>query len=104
MMAVVMQFMPLLPFYLLEARYFSKVEAADLHSRDHHIESLFAGGANGRRKRFHVVQQFDNALIKAEIAQASADAPVLDQKRSIPRHPGHDLFVGIHFADIPETR
>ncbi len=71
MVAVVMQFIPLssiLP--LSEPGDFGKVEAADLHGRDHHVESLFAGGADGRRKRFHVVQQFDDALIEAEIAQA----------------------------------
>ncbi len=29
----------------------------------------------GRRKRFHIVQQFDDALIEAEIPQAPGNAP-----------------------------
>jgi hypothetical protein len=57
----------------------------------------------GGRKRFHIVQQFDNALIEAKIAQAPATPAVFDQERAVARHAGHDFLVGIHFADVPET-
>src|ERR1700691_2195039 len=104
MVAVVVQLIPLTLFYLLKSRHFSEVEARDLHGGHHHVKSFFAGGPDGRRKRFHVVEQLDDALIEAEVPQAPADTAVLDQESSIARHAGHDFFVGIYFADVPEPR
>ena len=80
---------------------FGEVELVDLHSRDHHIESLLTGGANRRRERLHVREQFDYTLVEAEVPHSSHDVSAIDEEGSIASHPSHDLLIGVDFADVP---
>src|SRR5262249_34930335 len=88
----------------LKARDFGEVKAANLHRRDHHIEGLFAAGADGGAHGLNVVQRVDQALVEAEIADAVFDSPVFHQERAVARHAGENFLVRINLADVPQPR
>src|SRR5690242_3512900 len=87
---------------LLKLCDFREVEIADFHRGHHHFKRFFAGGAHDRAHHFDVAQHFENGLIEAEIAHGGGNAAIFDEKEPIAGHAGHDFFVGINFADIPE--
>src|SRR5579872_811582 len=74
-----------------EAGYLGEVEVPHLHRGHNHVESLFTGRAQGRRKRLHLVQQFDDSLVEAEVSKPVAQSPVFDPERAIACHAGHDF-------------
>src|SRR5215467_366063 len=88
----------------LKLGYLSKVEAAHLHRRDHHIESFFAARANGFSHGFNMIQRVDQALVEAEIADSLLHFPVFHQERAIAGHAGEDLLIGIDLTDVPQPR
>src|SRR5439155_19786802 len=89
---------------LLELRHLCKVEVAHLHGWNHHIERLFAAGADRCSHFFDVREHMNQAFVEAKIAHAVAQLSVFHIKRSIAGHAGEDLFIGINLADVPETR
>jgi len=87
----------------LELGDFGEVEIVDFHGGDDHLEGFFAGGADGGAEQFDVVEHFDDGLVEAEVADGAGDASILDEEKAVAGHAGHDLFVGIDFADVPEA-
>ena len=57
-----------------------------------------------QRTQADCTQRFDDALVEAEIANASGDAPVFDKKGTVTRHAGDDGLLLIHATNIPEAR
>src|ERR1700675_4670132 len=92
-----------LTYGLLKLCNFRTVKAANLHRRDDHFEGFFAGGADGGAELLDVAKQLENGLIEAEIADSAGDFAVFYEEKAVAGHAGHDLFVGIDFADVPEA-
>src|SRR5260370_33319524 len=80
------------------------MEFAYVHGGDDHFEGLFAGGTHGGTQQFDVLEHFNKRLIEAEVSHGASYPPALNKKQAIAGHPGHDFFVGIDFADVPEAR
>src|SRR5215468_1932762 len=53
-----------------ELRNLGEVELVYFHSRNHHVKGLFPAGPHGPSHRLHMVQQFNQALIEAKIADS----------------------------------
>ncbi len=87
----------------LELGDFRKMKITNFHGGDDHLEGLFAGGADGGAKQFDVIEHFDERLIEAEVTHGTGNPPILNEKEAVAGHAGHDLFVGVDFADIPEA-
>src|SRR5262249_54031818 len=77
--------------------YFSEIEVANFHGRDHHVKRFFTAGARGLAHGLHVIERLNQALVEAEIAQPVFHLAVFHQERSVARHAGKDLLVGVHF-------
>src|SRR5580704_5448549 len=88
---------------LLKLCNFRKVEVPDLHRGDDHFEGFFASGADGRAELLDVTEQFEDGLIEAEVAGGGGDFAIFDEEKAVAGHAGHDFFVGIDFADVPEA-
>src|SRR5260370_27313330 len=80
------------------------MEVAYFHGGGDHFEGLFAGGTDGGTQQFDVLEHFNERLIEAKVSHSAGDPPFLNKKQAIAGHPGHHLFVGIDFADVPEAR
>src|SRR6266478_4423871 len=87
----------------LELCDFGEVEIVDFHGGDDHLEGFFTRGADGGAQQFHVIEHFDEGLIEAEVADGASNLPLLNKKEAIAGHAGHDLFVGVDFADVPKA-
>src|SRR5438309_1324296 len=80
------------------------MEAANFHGWNDHFKSFFAGGADGGTEQLNVLEHCDERLIEAEVAHGASNLPILNEKQAVAGHAGHDFFIGIDFADVPETR
>ncbi len=87
----------------LELGDFGEVEVTDFHGGDDHFEGFFAGGADGGAEEVGVFEHFDEGLVEAEIADGTGNSAVFDEEEAVASHAGHDLFVGVDFADVPEA-
>src|SRR5438445_5933271 len=87
----------------LELGYFGEVEVAHFHSGHNHLESLFTRGADCGTEKFDVLEHFDEGLIETEVADGASNLTVFDKKQAITGHAGHDFFVRVNFADVPEA-
>ena len=88
---------------LLKPCDFRKVKIDDLHRGDHHFEGFFAGGPDGGAEELNVAEHLEDGLIESEIADGGRDLALFNQKKAIAGHTGHDFFVGVDFADVPEA-
>ena len=79
------------------------MKIADLHRGDYHFEGFFACGADGGAEELDIAEHFEDGLIEAEIADCGRDFAVFDQEKAVAGHAGHDFFVGVDFADVPEA-
>jgi len=66
-------------------------------------KALLTRGANRSRERFHVGEQFNQALVETEIPYSSYDMSAVDENSSVTSHAGHDLLIGVDFADVPQS-
>src|ERR1700720_3339815 len=80
----------------------SKVELIDLHCRHYHIEGLLSTGPHRDTHCLHTREHRDQALVEAEIPNATFYFPILHQEGSIAGHAGYDFFVRINLADVPQ--
>ena len=55
-------------------------------------------------KAFNVPKHLQDRLIESEIPRRPRNFALLDQEQTVASHAGHDLFVGVDFADVPEPR
>src|SRR6266849_5413933 len=88
----------------LELCDFREVEVADFHGRNDHLKRLFPGGAHRWSQQFDIPEHLQNGLIEAKIANRRADPALFLQELAVARHPGHDLFIRVDFADVPQSR
>src|SRR5277367_637755 len=88
----------------LEFRDFAEMEIINLHRWDDHFERFLSRCAHGWTEHLDIRKHFEKTLIETEVSYAAADPAILDQKGSIARHAGENLFVRIDFADVPEPR
>src|SRR5580693_7584067 len=79
------------------------MEIVDFHGRDDHFEGFFAGGADRGAQKINVIEHFDEGLVEAKVADGGGDAAVFDEEEAVASHTGHDFFVGVNFADVPEA-
>src|ERR1700733_14661038 len=79
------------------------MESAHFHRRHDHLERFFAGCTHRFAQHFHVREHFNHALIETEIANAAGNLSIFDEKSAVASHSGKNLFVRIHFADIPKA-
>ena len=49
------------------------------------------------------MEELDQGLVEAEIANGGTDFAIFDEVEAVSGHTGHDFFVGIDFADIPDA-
>src|SRR4030095_2328121 len=68
----------------------------------HHLEGFLRCCAQCWAHSLDVLQQFDQRLIETKISYGGDDLALLYEKQPVTRHSGHHLFVGIHFADVPD--
>src|SRR5260370_7206787 len=87
----------------LELGDFGKVEIEDFHGGEDHLEGLFAGGADGGTEQFDIIEHLDERLIETEVADGACNLTIFNKKEAVAGHAGHDLFVGVDFADVPEA-
>ena len=50
-----------------------------------------------------VVEHFNERLVEAEVACGAGDPSIFNKEEAVAGHAGHDLFVRVHFADVPEA-
>ena len=79
------------------------MEVADFHGGDDHLKGFFAGRADGRAKEFDVVEHFNERLVEAEVANGGSNLTVFNEKEAVAGHPGHYLFIGVDFANVPKA-
>src|SRR5262249_3426215 len=78
-------------------RNLGEVELVYFHSRNHHVKGLFPASPHRPSHRLHVVQQFNQALIEAEVADAVLHLSTFHLKRSVTGHAGENFFIRIYF-------
>ena len=89
----------------LELRDFREVEIAHLHRRHDHLERFFPGRPHRRPQQSrHCCSISRDRLIETEILNRRRHPSLFDQEQPVARHPRHDLFVRIDFADVPQPR
>src|SRR6185312_106325 len=74
----------------------SKIEIAHLHCRHHHVKRLFPARPKRHAHLIHIIQEMNESLIEAEIANPTFDLAILDQECAITRHSGKHLFVRLY--------
>ena len=83
---------------------FRKVKIADFHRGHDHVKRFLAAGTHRDAHVIHVRKHMEQALIKTKISDAVEYLAVLNVEGSVPCHPRQDFFVGIDFADVPQSR
>src|SRR5687767_10500871 len=89
---------------LSEFGHAGELEIADLHGRgdDARVRPVEDRGRGRPPDAVDPGQDFEDALVEAQVPDAAGDLTVLDQERPVAGHAGDDRLLGVHDAVVPE--